>query len=98
MADDIAYTRSVGYVRIWLRMTGHVIAELTQHQGIQMITPQQLQDRAYTEATQIAASTPQQFDQIINYGHQNVITFYDAIGNLFRLFDNLTNQEVDLEY
>ena len=49
MADDIAYTRSVAYVRILLRLTTHVIAELTQHQGIQTITLQHLQDRAYTE-------------------------------------------------
>lgn len=24
MADEIAYTRSVAYVRIWLRMAGHI--------------------------------------------------------------------------
>ena len=50
------------------------------------------------KANQVAVSTPQQFEQIVNYGHQNVINFYDAIYNLFRLFNDLTDHDADLEY
>lgn len=36
--------------------------------------------------------------EIHNHGFQNVITFYDAINNLFDLIDNTSNHDQDLLY
>lgn len=95
--DRTAYTRSVAYVRIWLQIAEQSIAELAHNKGLQTITLQQIQYRAHLVANQIAASTPQQFTEIINAQNQDVITFYDAIKNLFNLFNELSNQEDNLE-